>query len=446
MLPPRLPAARAVVPPHVVHFRLANGVAVHVVERRTLPVVELLVVVPAGGETDPIDRAGRAWMAGELFAEGTRRRDARSFADEVDTLGASFHARAGWDDIALSLHVLRPRLEPALELLAEALLEPAFDEGAFAQKQRERLASLLQEKSDPRALAATTFARTAYPTGHAYARPLAGTAETVAALTPADPRNLYHQWCTAAEAHVVVAGDVSAAEIAPLLERALAGWHTAPAPHRTAPPQPLLPERPQVVLVEKPGSPQAELRVGHPGVPRSTDAFFALSVLNTILGGAFTSRLNIRLREEKGYTYGVRSGFSYRHGPGPFLISTAVEAAATADSVSEILAELRRLREEPVAEAELERARRYLTLGLARGFESTSGVAEHVAEQVMYGLGSDWYARFGERVAAVDAAAVQAAARAHLHPDHATIVVVADGGLAADLSAVTDSHLTRVAE
>lgn len=446
MQPLQLPPARTVVPPRVEHFRLGNGLGVHVIERRTLPVVELLVVFPAGGETDPVDRAGRAWMAGELFAEGTRRRDARSFADEVDTLGASFHARAGWDDIALSLHVLRPRLEPALELLAEALVEPAFAENAFAQKQRERLASLLQEKSDPRALAATTFARTAYPAGHAYARPLAGTAETVAALTPEDPRTLYREWGSAAEAHVVVAGDVSAAEIAPLLERVLSGWHTTPAPPRNTPPQPPLPDRPQVVLVEKPGSPQAELRVGHPGVARDTDDYFALSVLNTILGGAFTSRLNIRLREQKGYTYGVRSGFSYRHGPGPFVVSTAVEAAATADSVSEILSELGRLREEPVGADELERARRYLTLGLARGFESTSGVAEHVAEQVIYGLGGDWYARFAERVQAVDAAAVQAAARAHLHPERATIVVVADGSLAADLSAVTDSHLTRVAE
>ena len=446
MPPLTLPAARPVVPPRVEHFRLGNGVAVHVVERRALPVVELLVVFPAGGDTDPDDRAGRAWMAGELFAEGTLRRDARSFGDEVDTLGASFHARAGWDDIALSLHVLRPRLEPALALLAEALIEPAFAAAPFAQKQRERLAALLQEKSDPRALAANTFNRTAYPAGHAYARPLGGSAETVAALTAADPRALYDRWCTAPDAHVIVAGDVSAAEVAPLLERALAGWHTAPAPPRAPPPQPPLPARPQVVLVEKPGAPQAELRIGHPGVARSTDAYFALSVLNTILGGAFTSRLNIRLREQKGYTYGVRSGFAYRHGPGPFVVGTAVEAAATADSVAEILGELRRLREEPVGEEELERARRYLTLGLARGFETTTGVAESVAEQEIYGLGDDWYARYAERVAAVDAAAVQAAARAHVHPEHATIVVVADGGLAADLGAVTDSQLTRVAE
>lgn len=445
-LPFRLPAPRPVTVPRSERFTLANGITVHVVERRALPIVEVLVVLRAGAETDPAHLAGRAWITGELFAEGTKRRDGRAFGDAVDTLGATFHTRAGWDDAALSLHVLRPRLEPALELLAEALTEPAFEEAAFAQKQRERLASLLQEKSEPRALAGNAFARTAYPAGHPYARPLAGTEASIGALTAADAAAHYREWCSTASACVVVVGDTSVAELAPVLERTIGSWRTALAAAPPAIPAVPLQDGPRVVLVERAGAPQAELRVGHPGTPRRTPAYFPLAVLNTVVGGAFTSRINMRLREEKGYTYGARSGFSHRHGPGPFVVSTAVEAAATADSVSEILKELVRIREEPVGEVELERARRYLTLGMARAFEGTSGVAEHIAEQVVYGLGDDYYEHFAERIRAVDAVAVQAAARAHVHPAHATIVVVADGAVAAELGEVTQSPVTRVSE
>ena len=423
---PTLPAPVAPTPPESHRFRLANGLEVHRVERHALPIVDLAVVLRAGAERDDGSQAGRARLTGELLLEGTHTRDGREFAEAVELLGAVLDVQTGWDRTTVGLHVLAPRLGEALVLVDEALTQPRFAEAELARARRERLAALLQERSEPRSLASFHFARALYGETHPYGQPLGGSSGSVANLEIGDVAGFHARNYGPGNAFVVAVGDVDETGLRRVLEDTLGRWTGSPAGDMPAPGGAAAPAAP-IILVDRPGAPQTELRIGQVAAARATPDYFALLVLNAVLGGTFTSRINIRLREEKGYTYGAGSSFLFRRGPGPFVVSSAVQGgAATVDAVQDVWRELERIREEPVPEAELERARRYLKLGLAREFETTNAVAEQIAEQVLYGLGESYFGRYVAQVEAVDAAAVQAAARRWLDPAGRVTVAVGD--------------------
>jgi zinc protease len=411
--------------PTVQRARLGNGLDVRIVERRDLPVVDVQVVTRAGAAHDLAQFAGRAHMTADLLDEGTRTRSAPQIAEAVDALGASIRARASWDYASASLHVLSERLEPALGILADILLRPAFAEREFERKQRERLHAIAQERDDARNLASQAFIRLVFGAQHPYGNPIGGVAATVERLSADRLREFYAARYRPASSFAVVCGDIGADQAMDLLEQYFGEWTTSSAdvPVLPAPP----PARPTAVhLVDRPGAPQSELRVGHCGPPRGTDDYVPLHVANTILGGAFTSRLNILLREDKGYTYGAGSSFAFRQGGGPFLASTAVATAATADAVNDMAREIGRLVSEPVSEQELERAQSYLVLGLPRTFETTGDVAEHMSELALYDLPHDYYERYSDAVRRVTAADVQAAAGRWLQPGNLVTVVAGD--------------------
>jgi zinc protease len=424
-LPLTLPPPVRPPAPAVRRFVLANGLPVHLVERHAVPIVDVALVVRAGADHDDGRTAGRARLAGELLLEGTTLRSGRAFAEAVDLLGAALDVQVAWDRSSLGLHVLAPRLGAALALLHEALTQPRYAPADFERKRRERLAALLQERSEPRALAAFHFARGLYGAVHPYGQPLAGTTRSIPALSVADVAQFHEKYYRPGSAFLVAVGDVTESRLRDLLEETVGRWDGSPAPAAPVPAAATTPLSP-LVLVDRPGAPQTELRIGQVAAPRATPDYFALLVLNAVLGGTFTSRINIRLREEKGYTYGAGSNFLFRRGPGPFSVSTAVHGAATADAIADVWRELDRIREEVVPEPELERARRYLTLGLARELETTSAVADQLAEQVLYGLGDSYFEQYVGRVEAVDAAAVQAAARRWLDVAGRLTVAVGD--------------------
>jgi zinc protease len=415
--------------PPIRRAAMANGLEVIVIERRELPVVDVQVVIRAGAAADMPQQAGRAFLTADLLTEGTASRSSLQVAEEAELLGASIHARASWDYSAAALHVLTPRLQPALELLAEMVLEPAFDEAEFARKQRERLHSIRQEREEPRVLASQAFADVVYGSRHPYGVPLGGTSSSVEALTVADLRACYRDRFRADNAFIVVCGDVDSDALMPQLERLLGGWHGGALPGGAVPPAPAVPAG--VHVVDRPGATQSELRVGHAGPPRGTEDYHTLHVLNSVLGGAFTSRLNILLREVRAYTYGAGSSFAFRRDGGPVLASTAVATAATTAAVDDIIGELRRLTVEPVPEAELARAQRYIVLGLPRTFETTGDVAEHMSEIALYGLAHDYYERYAGRVLGVTSTDVLAAAQRWLRPEELSVVVAGDASATA---------------
>jgi predicted Zn-dependent peptidase len=236
----------------------------------------------------------------------------------------------------------------------------------------------------------------------------------------------FHQrWYRPEGSTLILVGDVDAGALHSEVERAFGGW-TGEAAATPSIPSAEAPAATRVFLIDKPGAAQSEIRIGHPGVSRASPDYFPLVVMNTILGGSFTSRLNMNLRETHGFAYGASSGFSMRLGEGPFTAASAVFTAKTDSAVAEFFRELRRMRDEPVPAGELDRARNYVALGLPRRFETAAGVAAQLAELEVYGQTMDFFNQYVPRVMAVTAADVQRVAREYLRPDRSVVVVVGD--------------------
>jgi zinc protease len=284
---------------------------------------------------------------------------------------------------------------------------------------------VLQLAEEPRSLANNAFAWALYGGAHPWGPPLLGTRRTLAALTRADAVAFHHERYHAGNAVVLAAGDVTEDELRSLLEPRLGGWErrAAPAPVAPAPPR----EEPAAIhIVDRPGAAQSEIRVGRIAAERSTPDYFPLIVLNTVLGGSFTSRLNAVLREEKGFTYGAHSGFATRKRPGPFTAQAAVHTPATAEAAMVFLNEIEKMREEEVPPAELERARSYVALRLPQRFETPGDLIARLSEQALYGLPDDYWSRYVPELMAVDGTRVLAAARRHLDPRGMAVVVSGD--------------------
>jgi zinc protease len=430
---PDLPPPREATLPPVQQYALANGLDVFIVQRRELPVVDMRVTVRAGAALDDPALAGCAQLTAQLLDEGTHSRTAMQVADEAERLGASLHTNAAWDSAEASLHVLSPRLEPAMELAADVMLRPALHDDEFARRQQQRLSAIMQERADPRVLASQAFTAAVYGEDHPFGTPIGGTRESVERLSPDHVRAFYDAHYSPRNAFIVVVGDVDPDTLLPRLDHHFGAWEcgaaattrgtgTAPARERS------------ITILHRPGATQSEIRVGLDGPPRRTPDYFPLLVGNTVLGGSFMSRLNILLRQEKAYTYGAGSNFAFRAGGGPFLASTAVHTAATADAVNDMVEQVGRLAGEDVAADELERAKSYITLGLPRTFETTSDVAEHAGEVALYGLGADYMSRYASRVRAVTSSQVREAAERWLRPGELSIVIVGDAdGIRGDL-------------
>lgn len=425
--PPRIRPPLALRLPDVHRHVLSNGLETLIVEKPGLPVVDVRVVLRTGARDDPRGLEGMTSFAAEMVDEGTSTRSAFDLADAFDYLGARLSIDASWDATTLALHVLRPRLDAALALLADVLANAAFPDDEIRRKRVELQAALLRDNDEPDVLATKAFNAAVYGESHRYALPLRGTRSSAARLERdalvAFHRDRYRP--ARGGAFLLVAGAIESADVVAALERTIAAWQGDAL--RVSQPAGEVPGLAAAIhVVDRPGAPQSEIRVGHAGPPRTTSDYFPLIVLNTMLGGSFTSRLNLRLREEKGYTYGARSVFAFRDGPGPFLAGAAVFTDATADAVADFLGEMRRMREEAVTADELDRARRYLAFGLPRRFETSEQLAAQLEDVVLYGLGDDFYERFAGHVAAVAVEDVRRAARRHLDPAGAQVVIVGD--------------------
>jgi zinc protease len=411
--------------PDVRRFALGNGIPVLLVEKRGLPLVAIELLFPGGASAVGAERAGLAALAADMLDEGAGDRSALEIADELERLGASLQTAAGYDASHLEMLALKPRLEPSLDLLADLALRPTFDADEHGRVRQERLDLSLELLAEPRSVANDAFARVLYGADHPWGPPLLGTRTTLPGLARDEVAAYHEERYHAGNATIVVAGDVGADEARALLEPRFGRWE-----RRSPPPLALPPARPlehaRTWILDRPGAAQSELRVGKVAAARDAEDYFAAVVLNTVLGGAFTSRLNARLREEKGFTYGARSGFHTRRWPGPFLAQCAVHTPVTDQAVGVILLELERLRSERVPDEELERAKRYASLRLPERFETVEDLVGRVAEVAQYDLPEDYWSTYVEKLLEVDAAAVQAAAVRYLDPRHMAVVVDGD--------------------
>jgi zinc protease len=397
-----------------------------------LPVVTLLVVIEAGATTDAAGRDGLAQLTARLLPEGMVRSTGAEFAERLERLGASVEAHADWDVGVARVTVLTEHLDEAMQLFGEMLRTPAFPEREVERLKAERLAELLQIRADPGALAEEMFARFAYEPASRYSRPAGGAAHDVRAITRDDVLRFYEARYRPAGMTLVAAGDVTADQIEQLARATFGDWIGAPIGVDATSDAPARQTR-AVHIVAKGDAPQSELRVGHPGVPRSTPDYFPTVVMNAVLGGLFSSRINLNLREAHGYTYGASSGFDWRRRAGPFAVDTAVKTAVTDAAAREILNEIDRMRAEEIRPDELSLATSYLDGVFPIRYETTDAIAAALGNLIIYGLLDDYFDRYRERVRAVTATDVLAAARAHLHPERMQIVAVGDPGIVRSL-------------
>lgn len=423
--PPVLPPPARLTMPAVETATLANGLRLYVVPMHEVPLVQFTLLVSAGARRDG-HQPGLASFAAGMLDEGAGTRDANAVAAQVAYLGASLFTGAGWDAAYVSLKTPRTTMDSALNLMADVALRPRFL-ASEVQRQRDlRLASIIQQRDQPNTMASLAFYSLLFPAAHPYHQPLGGDSAATATLDSATVRQFYQRYYAPSAASLVVTGDITMEEARRAVDQRFGSWAGGQAPALPPVTATALDRPTTIYLVDKPGAPQSVIYLGSAGVDRNNPDYAAIEVMNTLLGGSFSSRLNTNLRETRGYTYGAGSGFIYRPVPGPFRASAAVRTNVTDSSLIEFFKEIRRIRTEPVDSVELDRARAYLALSLAGEFETTSQVANQVADLLQFNLPLTWYNDFVPRIMAVTAADVQRVARKYLNPDRMTVVVVGD--------------------
>jgi predicted Zn-dependent peptidase len=411
--------------PHIERTTLANGLTLLHARHGDASLVNVLVLVDAGTIREAPARAGLATLMANTLDTGANGRSGDDLAWQLERLGVELEAEASWDASWVTATVATEHFAAALALLADVVRRPSFPEKELERLRDEQLADIMQRRADPRALASDQILHFLYGDEAAYGRPANGLPERVRSLGRGDVAGFHAAHVVPACSSVVIVGDIDAADAAAAVTASFGDW-TARGEHGPVPARLDGPDRVELHLVDRPGSVQSEIRAAHAGVARDHPDYFALRVLNTILGGAFTSRLNLSLREKHGFTYGVRSGFAFRRAPGPFTIQTAVATEVTARAVEEMLREIILLRDGGATAAEVENARDYLAGLLPLEMQTVQQVAARFADLVLYDLPDDYFHGYRDAIRAVTGEEVLRVARTHLHPERLTFCIVGD--------------------
>ena len=422
---------------------LPNGMRLVVAPVPKLPLVSITAIVDAGATMEREGEDGVAALTAQLLLEGAAGLDGAALTDRLERIGASADAHADWDAATVSLTVLTERLPEALALVRDLLRAPEFPEREVARLKKERLAELLQLRAEPGSLADEQFARAVYAPTARYAAPAGGDATSVQALTRDLVRSFYAERYRPSTTTLVFAGDVTVERATSLASELFGNWRgtRATSTNRAvdaSPPTHL------VRVVAKADAPQSEIRVGHVGLPRRHPDYFGATVMNAVLGGLFSSRINLNLREVHGYTYGAFSAFEWRRAAGPFMIHTAVKSDVTVASVREILHEIERMRSAEIGTDELTLATSYLDGVFPIRYETTAAIATALSNLVIHELPDDFYDEYRTRVRNVTTADVLDAAQRHLHPEQLRIVIVGDPAVIAAPLAELDGGSVEV--
>lgn len=424
--PPAPGPAPALTLPAPQKFTLANGLRVWLLEQHEVPLVQANLVVLSGASADVPGQFGAAAMTAAMLDEGAAGKAALAIADEVEFLGATLSTSASFDASAVRLSTPAAKLGEALGLMAAVALTPDFPADELERLRTERLTGLLQARDDPASLVGLAFPRLLFGPEHRYGTSAGGTETSLKALGVAELKTFHRSHYRPDNAVLIVVGDTMPAALRPLVEARFGGWKAdgpapAPFPVRASP----QPGKRQIFLVDKPGAAQSQIRIGLVGVPRSTPDYIALDVLNTILGGSFTSRLNTNLRETHGYSYGAASRFDMRRAAGPFFATAGVQTDKTAEALKEFFNELNAILK-PVPADELARFRNYAALSFAGEFETSSQLAGKLEELAVYGLPDDVFSKYVDAVQAVTSADLTRVAKQYLLLDRMAVVVVGD--------------------
>jgi zinc protease len=414
--------------PGLKRAKLDNGLSILLAERHDVPMVQASLVVDAGYAADQQASPGTSSLTLDLLDEGTARRDALAISNELGRLGADLSTSSNLDVSQVTLSALRENLEPSLDVLADVVLNPAFAAADFERLKAQRLAAISREKSEPNAMAMRVMPRLVYGEGHAYATPFSGTGTeaAVSALSREDVVAFHQRWFRPNNATLVVAGDVTLEDLQPLVAKLFGAWPSGDVPGKSLAAV-KRPDQPRIFIVDKPGAVQSLITAAEVAPPKSSPDDLALETMNRILGGSFSSRINMNLREDKHWSYGARSSAQGARGQRPFYASAPVQTDKTAESLREVLSELRGIRgERPITEAELKKAKDIATLTLAGRWETTGAVLASMTDLVRFGLDDSYWGRYPAAIAALQLEDVERVARDVVAPDAMTWVVVGD--------------------
>jgi zinc protease len=393
--------------------------------REGAQLASVALALDAGEVRSAPGEEGIAVLTGDALQGGTRRRTGAELAEALERYGSGIRVSTGWDAATVTLTCLADRLEPVLALLSEVVREPSFPVPEVERMRSQRLAAIRQRKMDPAGLADDELDHDVFPEAHPFHRPLGGTEASVAALERDRVAAFAGQAYSPLGAGVVMVGDLAADHVLDLVDRHFGSWSPGVAGDGTLPAvEPR--EKRAVRIVHRPGAVQSELRLGEPGPPRGHPDELPLRVANAVLGGAFTSRLNMNLREKHGFTYGVRSAFEARRRGGLFSVGTSVQTEVTAPALAEAVAELERFAAGGPEPDELAKARDYLAGVFPLRMETTAQLAARLTELIIYGLPDDYHHRYPDRVRAVDPETARSAVVRHIHPDRMSVVIVGD--------------------
>jgi zinc protease len=410
--------------PDFTSHQLANGMTVWLVPLPDRELVSVHLLTDAGAAAEDEAQGGIAALTAQLLVTGTERLDAAAFAETTERLGIEVGSESSWDSARAGFTALGAKLDDGLGLLAEMIRTPRLEEREFERLKAERLNDILQARADPGRLADERFLAEVFAPDSPYGRLSAGSPETVGVLEIDAARGFHASRYGPGVADLIVAGAIDPEVALLAVERQLGDWNGGGVGHRSFEPRQRGERR--VVVVDRPGSVQSELRVGHLGIDRADDRYFPAMVMAALLGGVFGSRLNRRLREELGYTYGARCSFDPRRAPGPFMAVAAVQTEVTADAIRELLGQLDGIRAAPPEEAELAEVRDFLVGVFPLRFESTAGIAAAIEPLVVYGLPEDYWHTYRSRIEAVGPAEAHAAATELVRPDEALILLTGD--------------------
>jgi zinc protease len=405
-------------------FKLSNGLTVLYSERPGLPLVAANLVLHAGSGVNPADRPGLASMTARMLQQGTATRSALQIADRAADLGATLNSGAGTDTTGVSTRSLSRSFPEALELLADVALHPTFPQSEIERVRSERLTGIMQEKDEPFSLAMRVLDAALYGARHTYGYPDSGTTESIKTISRDDLEHFWKQNYFPDDAALVVTGNIKLAALKPLLEKQFGAWK----PGRPAPTAMGSPETTdaKLILVDRPGAPQTTLVCFSMGLPRSTPDYAPVEVMNTDLGGLFSSRINMNLREAHGYTYGAGSFFAYHRAPGPFVVFSDVRTDVTAPATSEVFNELKRMRDTQLTPAELILSKDSIARSLPGRFERGTEAAATFAELFTYDLPLDYFSTLPDRINAVTAEQAQAIAQKYILPEKIIVLAVGD--------------------
>lgn len=408
--------------PEIDRVVLSNGLRLLITRDESAPLVTIRALVRSGADRDPADHAGLATLTADLLDEGAGNRSGIQLAEDLGQLGTTVQTFAGYDASFVSLQVLPRHLEAAAAIFADILLRPTFGRADVEREKKDRLTELLQQRDRAATLADLHFSRIAAH-GSPYAIPQLGTEATVNRIDRSDVRRFYSRYYVPNNVSLIVVGNVDPTAVRALVEKHFGSWKRGrdldPIRATTT-----MPERSILYLLDRPQSVQSEIRVGHVGVPRASEDYFPLLTMNSMLGGIFSSRLNLNLRERHGYTYGIRSQFFFARNVSPFVVSTAVRNEVTTEAVREILGELSRIRSGDVSEQELADTKNYLMGVFPATVQTSSNLAARVAELEVFELPEDYFEHYRARIAAVTAEDITRVANKYLDPDRAAILIV----------------------